>query len=213
MPNQEDKFVSYIESRIQDNGELYARFHLGTFVEGQALTIANALRRTLLSEIPGFVVTSVDIDNASHEFSTLLGIHESVLNILLNLKRMAVMSRSEKSFNYFSVSPPYQFNAHINLSGPGTVTAANIKFPPELTPVFPDHHFSGRGRCQRCRLWLVLGPVFYGKPSNFSPIIFEVARRGWSAKCNTWEGSSQAYTHAKSHWNAQRNRATISHEP
>lgn len=142
MPNQEDKFVSYIESRIQDNGELYARFHLGTFVEGQALTIANALRRTLLSEIPGFVVTSVDIDNASHEFSTLLGIHESVLNILLNIKRMAVMSRNEKLFNYFSVLPPYQFNAHINLSGPGTVTAANIKFPPELTPVFPDHHIA-----------------------------------------------------------------------
>jgi DNA-directed RNA polymerase subunit alpha len=150
MPTQEDKFVSYIESRIQDNGELYARFHLGTFVEGQALTIANALRRTLLSEIPGFVVTSVDIDNASHEFSTLLGIHESVLNILLNLKRMAVMSRNEKLFNYFSVLPPchadkltpYQFNAHINLSGPGTVTAANIKFPPELTPVFPDHHIA-----------------------------------------------------------------------
>ena len=96
MIDQHSKFVSSIESRLQENGELYGRFHLGTFVEGQALTVANALRRTLLSEIPGFVVTNVQIEGANHEFATLPGIHESVLNILLNIKRMAITARGSE---------------------------------------------------------------------------------------------------------------------
>jgi DNA-directed RNA polymerase subunit alpha len=147
MLHQQDKFVSYIESQMQENGELYARFHLGTFVQGQALTIANALRRTLLSEVPGFAITHVEIDGASHEFSTLPGVHESVLNILLNIKRMAITSRTNQALLRFSdstqntsVSP--HFNAYVNLSGPGTVTAANIHFPPDIAPVFPDHHIA-----------------------------------------------------------------------
>ena len=71
MIQERKKFVSYIESRIEDNNTLYARFHLGTFVGGQALTIANALRRTLLSEIPAFIITRVESDGVNHEFATL----------------------------------------------------------------------------------------------------------------------------------------------
>lgn len=54
MVVKNNKFVSSIESRVQANNELYGRFHLGCFGIGQALTIANALRRTLLSDIPSF---------------------------------------------------------------------------------------------------------------------------------------------------------------
>ena len=84
MPKNQ-KFLSAIESRVQEKGELYARFHLGSFVSGQALTVANALRRTLLAEISGIVITSVEIEGVNHEFATLPGVYENVLNIILNL--------------------------------------------------------------------------------------------------------------------------------
>ena len=63
-----NKFVSSIESRVQANNELYGRFHIGSFGIGQALTIANALRRSLLSNIPAFIITKVEIENVRHEF-------------------------------------------------------------------------------------------------------------------------------------------------
>ena len=63
MVVKNNKFVSSIESRVQANNELYGRFHLGCFGIGQALTIANALRRTLLSDIPAFIITKVEIED------------------------------------------------------------------------------------------------------------------------------------------------------
>ena len=79
------KFLSCVESRIYDHGQIYARFHLGTFFRGQALTVANALRRTLLSELPGIVITSVEIQGINHQVATLAEAKEIVLDIILNL--------------------------------------------------------------------------------------------------------------------------------
>ena len=94
----QNKFYSCVETRIQSQGEMYARFHLGTFFRGQALTVANSLRRTLLGELPCFMVTRVQIDGVSHEFSSIPGVQESVLDILLNLKRLT-FTISNKKFN------------------------------------------------------------------------------------------------------------------
>ena len=87
MTKTQNLFFSCVDSRIQEQGSMYARFHLGTFLRGQSLTFANALRRTLLSEIPGVVITDVIIEGAGHEFATLPGVEETVLDILLNLKK------------------------------------------------------------------------------------------------------------------------------
>lgn len=135
MIQERKKFVSYIESRIEDNNTLYARFHLGTFVGGQALTIANALRRTLLAEIPAFIITRVEIDGVNHEFATLPGIHESILNIVLNLKKMVLVG---ENLNMFSLGMQ-EFKASLNVQGPKVVTAKDIKFPSELAPLVPAH--------------------------------------------------------------------------
>lgn len=88
MTNTQNLFFSCVDSRIEEQGSMYARFHLGTFLRGQSLTFANALRRTLLSEIPGFVITNISIEGASHEFATLPDVKETVLDILLNLKKL-----------------------------------------------------------------------------------------------------------------------------
>lgn len=152
MIDQNSKFISSIESRFQNNGELYGRFHLGVFVEGQALTVANALRRTLLSEIPGFVVTSVQIEGVNHEFGTLPGINESVLNILLNIKRMAITTR-ESPLNQL-LSSSIEFKASVAVFGPGSVTATNIQFPAILAPVSPNHHIATLSSTAELRLRL-----------------------------------------------------------
>ena len=138
MIQERKKFVSYIESRIEDNNNLYARFHLGTFVGGQALTVANALRRTLLAEMPAFIVTRIEMEGANHEFAILPGIHESVLNIVLNIKQMVLVGQNINLY-----APPLkQFKAALNIQGPQIVRAEDIKFPPELAPLVPSHYIA-----------------------------------------------------------------------
>lgn len=165
MIQERKKFVSYIESRIEDNNTLYARFHLGTFVGGQALTIANALRRTLLSEIPGFIITRVEIEGINHEFATLPGLHESILNIVLNLKRMVLVG---ENFNIFS-SPIEEFKASLNTRGPKIVTANDIKFPTKLSALVPSHYIGTLGSNGELKLNLTIqycDPVIFAKPKR-----------------------------------------------
>lgn len=83
-----NKFISYIESRVQSNNELYGRFHIGSFSKGQGLTLANTLRRTLLSEIPALLITKVEIEDVYHEFDSIEAIQENILDVLLNFKNL-----------------------------------------------------------------------------------------------------------------------------
>jgi DNA-directed RNA polymerase subunit alpha len=152
MIQEPKKFVSYIESRIEDNNNLYARFHLGSFIGGQALTIANALRRTLLAEIPAFVITRIEIDGVNHEFATLPGIQESILNIVLNLKKIVLVG---KNVNLFS-PPIREFKASLNIRGPGVVTAQDIKFPIELASLVPSHYIATLGSTGELKLNLTI---------------------------------------------------------
>lgn len=140
MVQIQNKFYSCVETRVQTQGEMYARFHLGTFFRGQALTVANALRRTLLGEIPSLVVTKVQIDGVSHEFSNIPGVQESVLDILLNLKRLT-FTLSNKNFNIFSNSS-LKTKVFLNIRGPAKVTAADLKLPANLACVWPHHYIA-----------------------------------------------------------------------
>ena len=136
----QNKFYSCVDTRIQSQGEMYARFHLGTFFRGQALTVANALRRTLLGEIPCLVVTRVEIDGVTHEFSTLPGIQESVLDILLNLKRLT-FTISNKKFNLFRTSS-LKTKVFLKIRGPAKVTAADLKLPTQLSCVWHNQYIA-----------------------------------------------------------------------
>ena len=83
---------------------------------GYGHTLGNALRRELLSSIPGFAITEVEIDGVLHEYSTIEGLQEDVLEVLLNLKDVAIrMGTGESS------------TLTLAKSGPGVVTAADIK--------------------------------------------------------------------------------------
>ena len=135
-----NKFVSSIESRVQSNNELYGRFHLGCFGIGQALTIANALRRTLLSDIPAFIITKVEIDDVRHEFDSIEAIQENVLDVLLNLKKLTLTSTDSNLID--SCLNGSQYNAYINFLGPGIITANDIHFPNPIVPIYKDTYIA-----------------------------------------------------------------------
>lgn len=147
----QSKFFSCVASQIQNRGEMYARFHLGSFFRGQALTLANALRRVLLAEIPSLVVDTVEIQGITHEFATISGVEESVLDILLNLKNLVFTVLNDDS-SYIS-NEFVDTKVYLNIRGPIKVTGEALKLPPHLGCVDPSHHIatlSAKGELNIC---------------------------------------------------------------
>ncbi len=107
----------------------YAKFIAEPFEAGYGRTIGNSLRRVLLSSLEGAAISSVRIDGALHEFSTLPGVVEDVTDIILNLKKVLLTS--------FSREPR---RVRISVKGPGDVTAKDIQTDGMLEVLNPDHH-------------------------------------------------------------------------
>jgi DNA-directed RNA polymerase alpha subunit len=128
-------FISCAKSRIETNRCFYGCFYLGPFDPGQSLTVANALRRTLLSELRGIAITSVEIEGALHEYSNLPGVRDSVLDILLNLKEIVLKKKNYLKFFKTQVG-------YLRAQGPGIVTAADLLFPPFLQCVDPEQYIA-----------------------------------------------------------------------
>lgn len=131
--NLENLTLCCIESRIENNRNFYGHFQLGPFDVGQGLTIANALRRTLFSELFGLAIVAVEIEGVSHEYSTLSGVRESVLDIILNLKQIVLTSR-------FQINQP-QF-AFLQFQGPGIIKACDLKLPFSIQCVDPEQYIA-----------------------------------------------------------------------
>ena len=129
----EPLLLSCIESRVENSRNFYGRFQLGPFVLGQGLTIANSLRRSLLSEISGLAITAVEIEGVAHEYSTIEGIRESVLDILLNIKQIVLTSD-------FQIQEPQV--AFLQVQGPGIVRAKDIKLPISIQSVDPEQYIA-----------------------------------------------------------------------
>lgn len=87
------RFKVYFEEKTQD----YGRLCLEPLERGYGDTLGNALRRLLLSSISGAAVTAVKIDGVLHEFSTIKGIREDVIEILMNLKRIPIRAKTDKA--------------------------------------------------------------------------------------------------------------------
>ena len=87
------RFKVYIEEKTQDYGKLY----LEPLERGYGDTLGNALRRLLLSSIRGAAVTAVKIEGVLHEFSTIKGVREDVIEILMNLKHIPIRAKTEQS--------------------------------------------------------------------------------------------------------------------
>jgi DNA-directed RNA polymerase alpha subunit len=129
----EHLLLSSIESRIENNRSLYGRFQLGPFDRGQGLTVANAMRRTLLSELSGLAILCVEIQGVSHEYSNLKGVRESVLDVLLNLKQIVFIS--DEKFT----QPEVGF---LKVQGPAIIKAGDLKLPTFVQCVDPNQYIA-----------------------------------------------------------------------
>jgi len=95
---------------------------------GYGHTLGNALRRVLLSSIPGFAITEAEIDGVLHEYTTVEGLQEDVLEVLLNLKDVAIRMHNGDTETL-----------ELKKQGPGVVTAADIKTNHNVEVLNPDH--------------------------------------------------------------------------
>ena len=105
----------------------YGKFEISPLERGFGTTIGNALRRVLLSSLEGAAVTSVRITDVLHEFSDIEGVREDVIQVILQLKQLRMI--------LFDVDVAH---LHLEVSGEGTVTAADIICPSEVEIVNPD---------------------------------------------------------------------------
>nr|WEB51371.1 RNA polymerase alpha subunit [Tetraena hamiensis var. qatarensis] len=107
-----------VESRIDSKRLYYGRFVVLPLVQGQANTIGILMRRVLLGEIEGTCITCAKFKNIQHEYSTIVGVQESVHEILMNLKEVVLRS------NLYGIQ-----DAYLYAQGPGYVTAKDIIVP------------------------------------------------------------------------------------
>ena len=108
-----------------------AQFEIRELYPGYGVTIGNAVRRVLLSSLPGAAITSVKIKNVSHEFSTLPGIREDVVSILLNLKQLR--------FKIFSDDPE---SILLSVKGEKEIKAKDMKVPSQVELINEDAHIA-----------------------------------------------------------------------
>ncbi|NLV57735.1 MAG: DNA-directed RNA polymerase subunit alpha [Clostridiales bacterium] len=115
--------------KSQDNR--YGRFVIEPLERGFGHTLGNALRRVLLSSLPGVAVTGISIEGIQHEFSTIPGVTEDVTEMILNLKNL--------SAKLYSDQPK---TVHLDVRGPAEVKAGDIGLDDELEIVDPDLHIA-----------------------------------------------------------------------
>ncbi len=116
----------------ETEGGSYARFIIEPLERGMGLTLGNAMRRTLLGALPGAAPIAIRIAGVSHEFSTVPGIAEDVVDIVLNIKTLAVKT-TNKDRDFTSI-------LRINHKGAGEITARDFEPNDEVEILNPDLH-------------------------------------------------------------------------
>ncbi len=114
---------------VVDQEESYGKFVVEPLERGFGTTLGNSFRRVLLTSIPGTALSYIQIDGVLHEFSTIPGVKEDVTKIILNLKKLELKSLSKDVKQ-----------VEIDVEGPATVTAADLKVDSEVKVLNPDQY-------------------------------------------------------------------------
>ena len=107
--------------------QTYGRFVVGPLESGFGITLGNALRRVLLSSLPGAAVTSIRVSDIAHEYTAIPGIREDVMQFILQVKQLRLKMDGQE---------PMRMSLQVR--GAGTVTAGDIQAPPEIEILNPD---------------------------------------------------------------------------
>ena len=122
---QFEKPVYKITDQIESN--FYGKFELEPLERGFGTTIGNALRRVMLSSLPGSAISSIKIDGVLHEFQTIDGVYEDVATIVLNLKGLVIKNHSEEAKTI-----------HLNANKAGEVKASDIECDADIEIINKD---------------------------------------------------------------------------
>ncbi|MCI8346754.1 MAG: DNA-directed RNA polymerase subunit alpha [Bacilli bacterium] len=122
---QFEKPIYKITDSIESN--FYGKFELEPLERGFGTTIGNALRRVMLSSLPGSAISSIKIEGVLHEFQTIEGVYEDVTTIILNLKGVVFRNHSNESKV-----------VRLNVSKEGEVTAGDIEHDADIEVINPD---------------------------------------------------------------------------
>ena len=112
---------------IDATSQQYGRYIIGPLESGYGVTLGNALRRVLLSSLPGAAVTSIRIIDVPHEFTTIPHVREDVIRIILQIKKLRLKMEGEGPLRMY-----------LEARGEGVVTAGDIQAPPEIEILNPD---------------------------------------------------------------------------
>lgn len=151
-----------IEDYVED--QFYGRFVIEPLERGFGTTIGNALRRIMISSLPGVAIKTVKIEGILHEFQTLDGVIEDVTEIILNLKQVVLRIDSDD----LEVSRVL----NINVSREGAVTAADIECEGDVEIVNPDLHIATLSKNTTLSIEMVAGrgrgyvPSYENKPDT-----------------------------------------------
>jgi DNA-directed RNA polymerase subunit alpha len=114
----------------------YGKFIAEPLARGFGTTLGNSLRRVLLSSIGGAAIISVAVDGAEHEYSTIDGIKEDIIQILLNLKEIRFLVHTDDTVTL-----------HLSVDGSGEVTAADIEPNSQVEVINPDQYIATLDKC------------------------------------------------------------------
>ena len=123
--------IKCLKSEKIESGACHGQFLLNPLSSGQGITVGNQLRRVLLNDLGGIAISAVRIAGVKHEFSTIPGVREDILEILLNLKGVILKSNRQE----------VQFG-RLKVQGPAVITADLIQLPPDLKIVNPNHYIA-----------------------------------------------------------------------
>ncbi len=123
--------IECVDSKTHKNQSQYSKFVLQPLERGQGTTVGNALRRVLLSNLEGTAVTALRIGGVNHEFATIPGVREDVLEIMLNMKEVILKSHTSQ-----------RQIGRLVANTPGTVTAAQFELPSEVEVIEPSQYIA-----------------------------------------------------------------------
>lgn len=133
--------ISLLTISEKEEKENKATFVFEPLAPGYGITLGNSLRRILLSSLYGAAITTIKIDGADHEFTTVAGVEEDVVEIILNLKAMPIRLDSNEPVTI-----------KIDKKGPGEVTAGDFSKSADITIVDPTYHIATLAKNGRFKL-------------------------------------------------------------
>lgn len=136
----EFKITDYVESNN------YGKFELEPLERGFGITLGNALRRVMLSSLPGSAIVAIKIDGVMHEFQTIEGVVEDVTTIVLNLKNVVLKNHSEEDKV-----------AHLSVNTEGVVTAGDIEVDADVEIINKDQEIATISKGGKLDIEMIIG--------------------------------------------------------